>query len=148
MKKCYISYNNNDYITVKSEYDSGFVDDIKSIIPRDFRKWDKDNRVWLVHVSELNALIDILKTYYDVTINISNKKFKSLLNDIVKLNEYYNDADDDYSVLYLLPNAPEEVVKASYRALIKKYHPDVNDSGSDISKKINIAYNRIKRGIK
>jgi len=33
---------------------------------------------------------------------------------------------DPYRVLGLQPTAADEVVKSAYRALVKKYHPDVN----------------------
>jgi curved DNA-binding protein CbpA len=38
-----------------------------------------------------------------------------------------------YSVLGVDPDAPNEVVKAAYRALAKQYHPDGNGSGSQDS---------------
>ena len=34
--------------------------------------------------------------------------------------------DDPYSVLGLTPDASDEEVKRAYRALAKKYHPDMN----------------------
>lgn len=63
---------------------------------------------------------------------------------------------DPYQVLGVSPDATDEEVKAAYRALAKKYHPD-NYSGSPLAdlagekmKEINEAYDRIvserKRG--
>lgn len=56
---------------------------------------------------------------------------------------------DPYKVLGLPPNAPEEEVARAYRALAKKYHPDINHGSADSAKKmseINAAYEQIKSG--
>jgi DnaJ-class molecular chaperone len=42
-----------------------------------------------------------------------------------------------FQTLYLLPNAPPEVVKASYKALAKIYHPDARGNSEKM-----IAINR------
>ncbi|WP_246415575.1 J domain-containing protein [Lactovum miscens] len=49
---------------------------------------------------------------------------------------------DYYKRLGISENAPEEVIKASYRALAKKYHPDVNSSAdaSETFKKLTDAF--------
>ena len=50
---------------------------------------------------------------------------------------------DYYSILGVLPTAHEVVIRAAYRALAQRYHPDRNDSSCEASKKmqeINEAY--------
>jgi curved DNA-binding protein CbpA len=51
---------------------------------------------------------------------------------------------DYYAVLGVLPTAEPDVLTAAYRALVKKYHPDVYTGGRDdaerITKNINEAY--------
>ena len=54
---------------------------------------------------------------------------------------------DPYSVLGVSPNATDEEVKAAYRRLAKKYHPDLNPGDERAAKKmneINAAYDQIK----
>lgn len=54
---------------------------------------------------------------------------------------------DPYSVLGLSPNATDEEVKRAYRALAKKYHPDMNPGDAAAAQKmneINAAYDQIK----
>ena len=55
---------------------------------------------------------------------------------------------DPYRVLGLNPSADREVVRAAFRALAKKYHPDVNDSpgAREAFKLINAAYESIMNG--
>jgi len=55
--------------------------------------------------------------------------------------------DDPYKVLGVSPNATDDEIKAAYRRLAKKYHPDRNPGDKEAAKKmqqINDAYDRIK----
>lgn len=55
---------------------------------------------------------------------------------------------DPYSVLGISPSASEDEIKKAYRALAKKYHPDVNN-GSPVAeqkmKEVNEAYSAIMK---
>lgn len=54
---------------------------------------------------------------------------------------------DPYKVLGLSPGASDEEVKAAYRALAKKYHPDLNPGNERAAARmneINAAYDQIK----
>ncbi len=50
-----------------------------------------------------------------------------------------------YEVLEVMPGASKEVVKAAYRVLAQKYHPDKNSDPSAVDKmmEINKAYDEI-----
>lgn len=45
--------------------------------------------------------------------------------------------DDPYSVLGLTPDASDEEVKRAYRALAKKYHPDMNPGDAHAAEMMN-----------
>ena len=54
---------------------------------------------------------------------------------------------DPYKVLGVAPNASDEEIKAAYRALAKKYHPDLNPGDEKAARRmneINAAYDQIK----
>ncbi len=55
--------------------------------------------------------------------------------------------NDPYKVLGVPPDATDEQIKAAYRKLAKKYHPDLNPGNAEAARKmneINAAYDRIK----
>ena len=55
---------------------------------------------------------------------------------------------DPYRVLGVSPQATDDEVKQAYRALAKKYHPDVNNGSADAEarmKEVNEAYSMIMK---
>lgn len=55
--------------------------------------------------------------------------------------------DDPYKVLGVSRDASDEEIKRAYRALAKKYHPDLNPGDQDAARKmqeVNAAYEQIK----
>jgi hypothetical protein len=51
--------------------------------------------------------------------------------------------DSPYRVLCISPDAPDFLVRAAYRSLQKKYHPDGETPNEELSKQVNNAYERI-----
>lgn len=47
---------------------------------------------------------------------------------------------DYYKILQVNSNAEQEVIQAAYKALIKKYHPDVSNASHNLAQEINEAY--------
>lgn len=55
---------------------------------------------------------------------------------------------DPYSVLGVSPSASEDEIKKAYRALAKKYHPDVNNGSEEAERKmkeVNEAYSAVMK---
>lgn len=51
---------------------------------------------------------------------------------------------DDWGELWLRPGAPEHVLDAVYRALSRRYHPDLGEEDARAQQRINAAYTRLK----
>jgi len=51
--------------------------------------------------------------------------------------------DSPYRVLGINPDAPDFLVRAAYKANMKKYHPDGESPNEEIAKKVNQAYDQI-----
>ena len=53
-----------------------------------------------------------------------------------------HETDDLYGILQIHPSANPDEIKAAYRRLARKYHPDVNKSpeSEEIMKRLNHAY--------
>lgn len=68
---------------------------------------------------------------------------KKATNMFSEPNETEIPADSPYRILGINPDAPDFLVKASYRAMMKKYHPDGESPNEAMSKLVNEAYERI-----
>lgn len=53
-----------------------------------------------------------------------------------------------YDLFEIAPNASDEVIKASYKAMSKKYHPDNCPNGEQMMKKLNEAYDVLSDSVK
>jgi hypothetical protein len=121
-------------IWVKTPYDADFVESIKAEIPKEYRRWDSEEKVWAVSYLYEDDLIRLCKIYYDGVVQYGRQTYATVPQ-----------SPQAYATLHLLPSAPREVVMAAYRALSKLYHPDVSQKpdATEKMKEINIAFDRI-----
>ena len=141
-------------IIVEIPYSSKWILAVQHIIPANERS--SHGNIWSFHIKWHEAIEVITKHYYhmsgsllsldDVSPSGWEINWTNFLNQNFSKSKYDN--QDDYRILFLLPNAPISVVKAVYKSLVKVYHPDV--SGGHDSKFIQIdqAYKRIINGQK
>ncbi len=106
------------------------ISELKGIIPAAFRNYEPTKKTWLISdwecleewLGELRSVYAV-ETVYDDEQPSQKPPSQSIAS--------------PFQTLYLLPNAPPEVVKASYKALAKIYHPDLRGSNEKM-----IAINR------
>jgi DnaJ-class molecular chaperone len=83
-----------------------------------YRQYDPNGNKWYVH-----------SKYYDAV--------KQVMEPYIPKTEY-----DPWAVLHLRPNAPQAIVKAAYRELVKMHHPD-HGGDPDLFRKIQAAYEKL-----
>jgi len=119
---------NGVMLQVDAGYNKAFTETLKKSIAAKHRLWDKNDKCWYVVKSQFDRLCLIMEEYFDE----------------VQLIDFpaHEVAADAWSRLYLIPNAPLEIVRAAYKTLAQKYHPD---KGGDVEamQKINAAYKEI-----
>lgn len=123
-------------IWAKTPYIKGFVTDLKEVIPKDYRYWDSDEKVWVVSYVYEDEIIALCETYFDNVVKYGEKRYVKAIQ-----------PSSAYETLFLTPNAPKEVIVAAYRVLSKLYHPDVNKSSdaNERMKRINVAFGEIMK---
>ncbi len=121
-------------IWVRTPYKAAFVAGIKVVIPKGYRHWDGEEKVWAVSYLYEEKLIRLCQTCFGGVVQYGQQKSTQAIQ-----------ASPRYQALHLLPSAPGEVVMAAYRALSKLYHPDVSQdpNATEKMKKINVAFDDI-----
>lgn len=133
-------------------YNKRFVDYIRlGIKPLSYRKYDPTTRQWSVHESKLPYVVSYgYKCFDHVDYSSLAYALKKSINDTVagwksgkpELNQIT--PKDPYATLFIIPQAPWEVVKAAHTALAKLHHPD-KGGNSDKFIEIQAAYEALKK---
>ena len=119
---------NNVMIELEAPYHKEFQDTMKKSIPSKKRAWNAEDKSWFIVKDQFDKLTHLLDQYFDETILLDFPAQEVSASAFAKL--------------YLLEGAPLEVVRAAYKALAVKYHPDKGgDEGTMTS--INVAYKDI-----
>jgi hypothetical protein len=111
------------------------ISELKGIIPVAFRNYEPTKKTWIITDWRcLDEWLDELRSVYAVETEYDNEQSsqKPPPQSLVS----------PFQTLYLLPNAPPEVIKASYKALSKIHHPDVQGDGEKMIE-INRAFDAI-----
>lgn len=131
------------FCPLEFKYNKRFQDLLRSgVKPLSYRKYDRAKGTWSVHISKLPLVVAFGKRYFaHVDYSALPDAIQIQIVQRLQENRYREDlgpgpaasaaAKTPHQVLHLLPTAPPEVVKASYRALVSIYHPDHGGSADD-----------------
>ena len=115
-------------LLLETPFDKDFTDSLKKSITTKKRIWDNNDKVWYVAKDQFDKLCHLLDGAFDETLLLD---FPS-----------HEVSADSWGTLYLVPGAPLEVVRAVFKVLALKYHPDKGgDEG--IMVRLNAAYKTI-----
>jgi hypothetical protein len=93
------------------------ISELKEIVPVAFRNYDPAKKTWIITDWEcLDEWIGELRSVYAVETEYDNEQ--------PSRPPPPQSIASPFQTLYLLPNAPPEVIKAAYKALAKIHHPD------------------------
>jgi hypothetical protein len=97
------------------------ISELKGIIPVAFRNYEPTKKTWIItDWGRLDEWLDELRSVYAVETEYDNEQ--------PSRPPPAQSIASPFQTLYLLPNAPPEVVKAAYKALAKIHHPDARGS--------------------
>ena len=129
-------------------------------IQQNSRTWSKVDKCWAIVPEVLPKVIAYSRHIFDhvdaSSIPISyQKSVQKALQGIIEEpstsheNTYTprNQRSSPYSLLYIMESAPEFVIKAAYKALAFKYHPDRGGDAEQFQI-VTAAYNSIMEGRK
>ncbi len=118
------------------------IDTLKRSVPPNLREFEPDSKTWFVSTAG--------RTYLDAWLghmSVAHSASVEWLSTDETSSDTHERAHppakvDAYTTLYLLPDAPVEVVRAAYKALAIKHHPDL---GGDVRamQNINAAYKQL-----
>jgi hypothetical protein len=98
------------------------ISELKGIIPVAFRNYEPTKKTWLITDWEcLDEWISELRSVYTVETEYDDEQPSQ--------KPPPQSIASPFQTLYLLPNAPPEVIKAAYKALAKIHHPDARGDG-------------------
>lgn len=127
----------------------GLVEDLKAGIPARYRRWSPEERSWHVAPEAWPAALKVFGKYglFAGAGGSAGADHSSRGGGSPGAGGGAHGQPSDWGALYLVPGAPVEVIRASYAALSKKYHPD-RVGGDPTGKKqqeLNDAYHRVLR---
>jgi hypothetical protein len=116
-----ISLASDGRLALKSRYDPGLVDAIKTMIPSWDRTWDADVKTWYLAPEWGDGLIDTLRER-GMTVTDMRPSPPPPQTTAVAVASALQEA---CVALHITPDAPVAVAEASFKALAKQHHPDV-----------------------
>lgn len=135
---------------LRCDYNADLVAALKTHIHYRQRKWVPETLQWWFHDAVIEDVLSLAGRYCGRVHHAqSNRPHTgsgappgpggSTAGDFAGLSP---DVAAAYRTFHLLPSAPEELIKAVYRAMCKIHHPDAGGVVSEMQR-VNVAYQRI-----
>ena len=125
------------------------LEDYIRTLPISDRSFSRKDGGWIILPKQLGKVVAFASTWSShVDINQLPPHLKFVASKFILGEQQTTSAPSKektpYDILFIKKNAPPEVIKAAYKALAKKYHPDNGDTGDATEfRKIQEAYNKI-----
>jgi len=143
MTTIYASLNGDDVaVKLKSSDRDAFtflIEELKSRIPARERSYSPSTKEWLIDARSRDALetwLDDARALFGAQVEWQPTKHEHT-------RAKPRNETNAHAVLHLLPSAPPEVVRAAYKALAMKHHPD-HGGDTEAMQRLNEAYERLR----
>lgn len=150
-------------------YSQGFIDELKAMVPNELRLWESDHKRWYVFETYAEQAVRLARKYWPL-IDLNAYDSPEMAEERKRhqqwrqsqsgygqqqSNQYRQQSSgqwqpgasssrSDYAMLFVTDDAPPEVIKAAYKALAIKYHPD--RGGDTVAMQaVNAAFDRLKK---
>ncbi len=114
-------------LIARTPFSSQFISHIKAQIPRDSRRWNPETKNWEVEMEYVDQLLSILRVCYDEVLEPN-------------VSPIVAPSSSD-----LFPFLTKDDIKAIYRLLAKRYHPDSTKTDGSMMVKINDWFKRFNK---
>lgn len=136
-----------DRIELAFPFERALIDGLKAF-PAHARSYNPATRVWTVRAPHDERALALLFRFFPGATVFGERVRHSAPPPSTPAGPR---PPSPHDALHLLPSAPREVIDASYRALVKKYHPDrlpepERARGNAVLAKINVAYGQLTGG--
>jgi hypothetical protein len=121
------------------------LDTLKSFVNPCYRFYDPGTRKWVVGepaTESFRRWLSYARTTFNARIEWIGEAYADPEAEWTPPPRPRQTPGDPYQTLHLLPSAPPEVVKAAYKALAMKLHPD-HGGDTEAMQRINDAYRRL-----
>lgn len=140
-------------IYLYTPYNAEFVDALNRLVPNDLRLWERDRKRWYVFESYAEQAVRLARQHWpSIDLKDYNREAgprrqerqQSQGSSNQQPPRWASASRSDCATLYLTEDAPAEVIRAAYKALAVKHHPD---RGGDVAimQAVNAAFDRLKK---
>ena len=150
MRSLVLQGSDSKWVAFKSSNGS-FIDCVKyGITPHSYRRYDNGTGTWYIWWTKLPDLVDMAYKFFEhiTYIDVPEEwKTNHSVDEEPKRVKRKNRSNSPFNSLFLTEDAPEEVIRAAYQALLSLYHPDHNAGKGDPEKlnRVIEAYKMIKK---
>ncbi len=139
------------WCSLEHPYNKRFVAYVnQGVKPISRRKFNVTTRQWEVHVVYIPQVVAAGKRYFD-HVDYSELPENEQIRIVQSTSEYKSrprmrarPSVAPHAVLFVTVDAPPEVVKAAYRALAQKYHPDHGGDAEEF-RRVDAAYKELTK---
>lgn len=142
MRRSSVTWDLEPWALISVPYDSDFLAAFKEKVY--IRAFDQGTKQWCVPARYVPIVRELVKRYLGVELAVP---LTPNLAPHAKREPAKVAIPDEYTTLCILPGAPPEVVKASYKALAFLCHPDRGGNAEHFRQLTN-AYEKVLHGIK